>query len=176
MITYTMNFTLIHIYIWTNKSVILSPNWAITDWEAFKKIPEFLGFGASSSLMLIFEWCAYEFLNFYSGWLGVNELAVNVITLQILMLMFINPLGLTYGVTNLVGNSLGKNRPITAKTYVHVSLAFGLFCNLVIIGLVCVFRDHVFSLFSSDEALIEIFGRTAIFFGLNAIFDLSAAI
>jgi MATE family multidrug resistance protein len=72
--------------------------------------------------MLIFEWWAYEILNIFCGWSGVNDQAVSVITISILSILFMFVLGIAYSSTSLIGNSLGANCPNNAKKYYHATM------------------------------------------------------
>ena len=63
--------------------------------------------------------------------LSVNELAANVVLFNIITLSYQNSLGMSFAISNLVGNNIGGMRPKTAKRYfitsIFVILTLGIF-------------------------------------------------
>lgn len=57
--------------------------------------------------MLCFEWWAFEFLAILSGYMGVAQLAAEVIIINIVATIFMLPLGVSFAASALTGNFIG---------------------------------------------------------------------
>jgi len=57
-------------------------------------IKPYLKLGIPNSLMLIYEWWAFEIMTIMSGMLGVNEQAAQIILFTLVQFFFQVPLGL----------------------------------------------------------------------------------
>ena len=68
-------------------------------------------------LMLCFEWWAFELLAIFTGLLGVNELAAEVVIINMVSFIFMLPLGISYSASALTGNYLGEGKIDLAKPH-----------------------------------------------------------
>ena len=129
--TYSLDLIGLTLYVHFKKDLIHKEAWKLPSMFWLSKIPQFLKYGIPSCLMLLFEWWAFEIINIYSGWLGVEQLAAYVIMISVAVTMFLIPSGISICTTNLVGNYLGANKPNIAKKFSLASLIFGVFIEII---------------------------------------------
>jgi MATE family multidrug resistance protein len=60
--------------------------------------------------MMCFEWWAFEILAIFSGYMGTNELAAEVVIINIVSVIYMVPLGISFAATALTGNYIGKKQ------------------------------------------------------------------
>jgi multidrug resistance protein, MATE family len=77
------------------------------DWRVVRDLGSYLRIGVNGMLMLCFEWWAFELLAIFSGLLGVESLAAEVVIINMVTFIFMLPLGISYAASALVGNYLG---------------------------------------------------------------------
>jgi MATE family multidrug resistance protein len=169
--TYFSNFLLIHIYFWLNKDIVKSKLWFFYDPYAIKNMPRFLKYGVPSALITMMGLSAYEVLSIYSGWLGVKQLATNIILMWILVILYMSPLGMTYGVTSLVGNSLGQNKPKVARMYAYLTVIVGVSLNSIVVTCVYFLKDYIFQRFTTDLEVLDLIDEAMFFYTLQSLFD-----
>ena len=117
------------------------------------------------------EWWWIETLSIISGWLSKNELAANVALLNLNYIIYNFPLGMSYAVWAMIGNSLGSNKPLKAVKYVKVSMALSfVFCVLTIVILL-LFRSLFATLFTQEPNIVEIMNQLVPVYALIVICD-----
>lgn len=84
--------------------------------------------------MLCFEWWAFELLALFSGLMGTDYLAAEVIVINMTSFMFMIPLGISYSSGSLIGTYLGDKKIHLAKRFAIITLGF----NCVLIGIICI--------------------------------------
>mmetsp|Transcript_20 Transcript_20/g.13 ORF Transcript_20/g.13 Transcript_20/m.13 type:complete len:224 (-) Transcript_20:317-988(-) len=169
--TFTLNFIIINGYVNTNNEIKLSEKWFFMDKEAFDKIPIFLKYGISAALMLVFEILGYDILMIYSGWIGPKEQAATIIMFQIWIMVFMNTLAVTFSSTSLIGNSLGENKPIIAKSYAKAALIFGISQLFAIVAGYHFFRFQIIGAFTSDYEVTGLIMDSFIFYTAAMLLD-----
>ena len=95
-------------------------------------------------------------MTIYSGWIGAEEQAANIILFQTWFLLFMNSFGITFSATSLVGNSLGANKPKSARRYTHAALVFGFSVISVLIFAHWYFKDPIIRAFTTDEKVTQL--------------------
>ena len=75
----------------------------------------YLAIGVPGALMLCFEWWAFELLAIFSGFMGTNQLAAEVVIINIVSFIFMIPLGISFAASALTGNYVGKRKIKLAK-------------------------------------------------------------
>jgi multidrug resistance protein, MATE family len=70
----------------------------------------YLKFGIPSTLLVCFEWWAFELLAIFSGWLDESgtQLAAQVALLQMFSMSYMVPMGISFSTSALVGSSIAK--------------------------------------------------------------------
>jgi multidrug resistance protein, MATE family len=93
------------------------------DSRVFSGWREYLGISVPATIMICAEWWAFELFVVASSYLGVDQLAANVVMQNIAFLMFMFPQGFLEGICCLVGSSIGAdNVPLARRIF---KLTFG---------------------------------------------------
>jgi MATE family multidrug resistance protein len=82
----------------------------------------YLKIGIPGALMLCFEWWAFELLALFSGIMGVDALAAEVIIINVVSFIFMIPLGTSYAASALTGYFLGEGKILQAKRYAMLTI------------------------------------------------------
>jgi MATE family multidrug resistance protein len=67
-----------------------------------------LSLGIPSAMMLCLEWWAFEVMTLLAGYIGVDEMAAQVIIMNVLALVFMIAVGLLQAATCLIGQQIGN--------------------------------------------------------------------
>jgi MATE family multidrug resistance protein len=84
-------------------------------------------------LMLCFEWWAFELLAIFTGLIGVNELAAEVVIINMISFIFMLPLGISYSASALTGNYLGEGKIDLAKRFATLTVVFDIILTTIIV-------------------------------------------
>jgi len=156
-ITYILNMVIADICVRYWKDKMFPDMVFFYDLSVFKDIPKYLRIGVPGMLMLCFEWWAFEILALFTGLLGVDELAAEVVIINLISFIFMLPLGISYSASALTGNYIGEGKIDLAKKFAKMSVIFDICCTTVIVVLLAIFKDAVTSLFTSEPKVIKIF-------------------
>ena len=107
------------------------------------------------TVMCLAEWWAFEWIILMTGLLGVNELSATVVMYNYGLILYTFPHGTSQASISLIGNNLGANKPKTAKTYAYALIVFGWSMIFALIGLTIIFKEEIFWIYTSDEAVTE---------------------
>ena len=88
--------------------------------EATRDLGEYLRKGVPLSLMLCFEWWAFEVIILMSGWLGVAVQAAQTVFLQTIIILYCAIAGQQTAIACKVGNEIGRQDIQKAKSYYAV--------------------------------------------------------
>ena len=121
-ITYWLNLSIITALLTFKSGIVPADSWHFFNADSFRGWAEYLRFGVPSALMICLEWWCFEILALYAGMLSVNELAANVVLFNLIGFLFQIPLGMSFAMSNLVGNSMGEGKPGKARRYFVSSL------------------------------------------------------
>jgi MATE family multidrug resistance protein len=91
--------------------------------RAFEEWWPFLRLGLPSCAQICLEWWAFEAMTLITGVLGTSELAASTISMQLVAVSYMTPLGLSMAVSTRVGNALGANQGAGAARSCNVALA-----------------------------------------------------
>jgi MATE family multidrug resistance protein len=111
-------------------------------------------------LMLCFEWWAFELLTLFTGLIGVNELAAEVVIINMVAFIFMLPLGISYSASALTGNYLGEGKIDLAKRFASLTVLFDMVLTTIIVILMAVFSQELSELFTADQTVITIIKDT----------------
>ena len=122
---------------------------------------QFISLGLPGTAMLCSEWWAFEITVIMAGFLGTEEVAAQVIILQVASLAFMVPLGLGIAGCTIVGNSLGASKRPLAINMADlaiksiVGLEFGVAAIIMLLGkwYVRLFTDDEDVLYHSDRMI-----------------------
>ena len=103
------------------------------DKTCHQNLGTFLKIGVPGMLMLCFEWWAFELLAIFTGLLGVNELAAEVVIINMVSFIFMLPLGISYSASALTGNYLGEGKIDLAKRFATLTVVFDIILTTIIV-------------------------------------------
>lgn len=85
---------------------------------------DYLRIGVPGALMVCFEWWAFELLAIFSAYMGVADLAAEVVVINLVAFLFMMPLGISFAASSLTGNCIGRRNIKLAKRFASMSLVF----------------------------------------------------
>lgn len=106
--------------------------------------------------MLCFEWWAFELLALFSGYMGTEYLAAEVIIINIVSFIFMVPLGISFAASALVGISLGENNIDLSKRFAYMTILFNVFATVIILILLVSCQDGISTLFTNEPKVVKI--------------------
>lgn len=123
--------------------------------QLFKGWSGILKLGLPGMLMVCLEWWCFEIMSLLSGLLGTIELDAFITILNVLIVSYMFPLGISSAVAAMTGNHLGAGEPSEAR--LSSSAAIGLAWSFVTVlaSSVFLFRNYIPYVFSNDTAVIE---------------------
>jgi MATE family multidrug resistance protein len=124
-------------------------------WELHMLI-EYLKLGVPSTVLFAADWLGFEVLTFMSSFLGNINLAANVVLFNFISLIFMIPLGISFAITSLVGNSIGGAQVINAKKYSIIGILTGISIVGFFTILIIIFRHEIPYIYTSEENVVEI--------------------
>ena len=83
--------------------------------------------------MLCFEWWCFELLAIFSGLMGVQALAAEVIVVNMVSMVFMIPLGISYSASAFTGYFLGQKKIDKAKKYSRLTILFNIVVTVVVL-------------------------------------------
>jgi len=120
--------------------------------DAFTCWGEYLKISIPTLFMLCPEWWAFELLIILSGYIGVNDQAVMVVSLNLVGILFMFPLGFNEAAAAVVGNSMGENNPDLAKKYLKLTTFIAIPTCLVLILTVTLMRYQIAALYFKPDS------------------------
>ncbi|KAI8927016.1 mate-domain-containing protein [Entophlyctis helioformis] len=147
--------------------------WGGWDWkEALdaRQLWIFVKLGVPGIAMVCSEWWAFEIVALAAGLLGDNMLAAQTIALNTIGLTYTVPLALSIASSTRIGNSLGSNRPFSAKVAAITSYILGVGGACINALVLFSARNSLGGLYSNDPEVITI---VASVMPLAALFQVS---
>ena len=130
------------------------------DWRVVRDLGSYLRIGVNGMLMLCFEWWAFELLAIFSGLLGVESLAAEVVIINMVTFIFMLPLGISYAASALVGNYLGQRDIKLAKTFAGLTIILDIILTTIIVIIIGIKARSLSGLFTQEEGVIDIIEST----------------
>ena len=130
------------------------------DWSMTKDLCNYLKIGVSGMLMLCFEWWAFELLAIFTGLLGVEQLAAEVVIINMITFIFMLPLGISYTASALTGNLIGENKINMAKRFATLTIVLDVILTSIIVLLLGIYQSGVSKIFTQEESVINIIHMT----------------
>ena len=103
------------------------------DLTVLKDVGVYLKIGIPGMLMLCCEWWIFEILAIFSGLLSVDQLAAEVVIINLITFIFMLPLGISYSASALTGNYLGENKIDLAKAFARMTVIFNIILTSIIV-------------------------------------------
>ena len=155
-VTQLLNFVLVTLYIHYYDKCPESSSYFPKESFDFQLIMEYLKLAVPSTVMFAADWLGFEVLTFMSSYLGNISLAANVVLFNFISLIFMIPLGISFAVTSLVGNSIGSGDIDNSKKYSIMGVVMGTSIVASLTILVFIFRFNIPYVYTYEEDIIEI--------------------
>lgn len=110
--------------------------------------------------MLCFEWWAFELLAIFTGLLGVDQLAAEVVIINMITFIFMLPLGISYTASALTGNFIGEKKIDLAKRFATLTIVLDIILTSIIVLLLGLFQSGVSKIFTQEPNVIDIIHMT----------------
>lgn len=141
-----------------------------------KEWSSFICLGLASTLMLGFDWFAYEAMNMIAGNIGSVGLSANVALTNINMLIFQIPTGIGVSAGAMVGNSIGAQNIVAAKKYIKTAIFLSSIIMFSLLGILLACRKYVaFYFFPSkgSQDVIKLFEVVIFILAASEVFDMT---
>jgi len=159
-ITYILNMIVADIWIRMLKDGEFQDMVFWYDKTMLKDLCSYLKIGLSGMLMLCFEWWAFEFLAIFTGLLGVDQLAAEVVIINMITFIFMLPLGISYTASALTGNFVGEKKIDLAKRFATLTIVLDVILTSIIVLLLGLYQAGVSSIFTQEPNVIGIIRMT----------------
>ncbi|KAH7566570.1 hypothetical protein JRO89_XS08G0191000 [Xanthoceras sorbifolium] len=139
-------------------SGICSKSWQDLSLECFQGWGPILGLAIPSCFSICLEWWWYELMTILSGFLNnaTEAVATMGIIIQATSLVYIFPSSLNQAISTRVGNELGANRPLKAKTSSRVALSCAVFMSIIAMLFMITMRNAWGHIFTNDAAILSL--------------------
>lgn len=160
---------LVFIYIWIKKLHV--ETWGGWSWKCLQNWGPITSLAVPSILTVFFEWWIYEIGTVLTGLISVTELGAQAVLYQVVIFLYMIPLGMGTAVGIRVGNALGAGNAEQAKSSSTVALlSTGILItfDVTVIG---ASRTVIARLFTTDEGIIALAASTLLIYSLFHIFE-----
>ena len=155
-ITYILNMIMTDFWIRYKKDVDYPDMVFWYNAKCTQELGTFLQIGIPGMLMLCFEWWAFEFLAIFAGLLSVNDLAAEVVIINMITFIFMLPLGISYSASALTGNFLGEGKIDLAKRFASLTILLDIILTTIVVILMGVFSKGLSELFTKESSVVKI--------------------
>lgn len=170
-ITFWLDLILLTAYVQLKQNIVPKDSWHFFNKDSFKDLIHSIKIGIPSALMGIMDWIAFELLGVFSGWISILAQATCIVVLSMLGIFFMFPLGLSFSVGTLVGNSLGQGKPRKAKKYSITSILMALSLSSVLVVIFLLNRDKIGHIYTQEPELVDSITHIVPIFSLVILFD-----
>ncbi|KAJ4714896.1 Protein DETOXIFICATION [Melia azedarach] len=139
-------------------SGICRKSWQGWSLECFDEWIPILGLAIPSCISVCLEWWWYELMIVFSGLLAdaAEAVATMGIIIQATALVYIFPSSMSLAVSTRVGNELGANQPIKAKTSSMIALSCAIFMSIIAMLFMTTMRNSWGQIFTDDAAILSL--------------------
>ena len=109
-----------------------------------------------STAMSIWSFWGFELYTIMASYLGIDDVAGQVILRGLGLMTFMIPIGIQFGTSILVGNSLGEGRPQVALQYFRNGVYFALFVAITQITYLYRWKEEVITFFTDQLVVARI--------------------
>ena len=155
-ITYILNMVLTELCIRRKQDSVMQNMIVPLDHSCYTNLNSYLQEGLPAMILSCFEWWIWEILAIFTGLLGVDQLAADIIFSKLSGFLFMIPLGIGFAASSMVGNSLGQGRIELAKRYADAALLLSTFLMTIIVYFLHEFPDWVTTFFTRNESVSKV--------------------
>lgn len=139
--------------------------------DSFRGWNVYFRYAVPSMMLLAIVWWNKEIIAFFAGTLGTDQLAANVVLLNLNTFLFNIPSGILYASITFVGKSIGANKPENAKAFSTASFILVLLAAVILGGSLFIFKDLIPLIYTSDEETIHNINQIYMLFLAAMFFD-----
>ncbi|XP_069767057.1 multidrug and toxin extrusion protein 1-like isoform X2 [Narcine bancroftii] len=164
-------FQVILLFIYIRWRKLHVKTWAGWSTDCLQEWGGFFRLAVPSMVMMCAEWWSYEFGSFLAGLINEVELGAQSIIYQIIVTVYMIPLGISMAASVHVGNALGAKKPKKARSSARVALGcIGVCALLNGVILESIGRNLGF-IFTNDKEVIELVGHVLPLAVIHQFFD-----
>ncbi|CAJ1345895.1 unnamed protein product [Effrenium voratum] len=124
--------------------------------ESFKQWKAYLAIGVPAMLQLCAEWWFWEICALVIGYLGPTPLAAHVAASNLVVLLFMPSISLSYATSSVVGNSIGAMLPMKARQAAWLAAGLDVLLWTIVVLILISARKVVAAILTSDEVVQDI--------------------
>lgn len=154
----TRAFLAVGLVAWTWIKGLHRGAWQPWSMRAFEPrgLLEVLRYGVPVGVQYTLEIWAFQVSTLLAGELGRDALAAHTIVLNVASLSFMVPLGISFGVSTVLGNLLGSGRRQAAQRTAWIAFALGAGVMLVSAGVLISTRHLIPALYTDELAVVTL--------------------
>ena len=126
-----------------------------SDERTYTEWGEYMRIGFYGALQECLIWWNLNICFMFSGYLGVTEIATQVIIMQIKNFTSMIPTGVSFAASGLVGNCIGMNQIPRAKKYANISIFYSVLVTTLMLTIFWICRDALSRIFTEDDEIVE---------------------
>lgn len=134
----------------------------VKDLLNMKQLRAFVALGVPGCAMTCSEWWAFEILTVFASRLGAVAVSAQSIMLQLCVLSFMLPLGISVATSSIVGNVLGADKKRLAIQLSHTSLGIMLALELCVIGPLILWLGPSFVAAFTEDPEVRLLARRTV--------------
>jgi len=124
--------------------------WIPNDGRVMQEWASYFKVGMYGAILECLGWWNLHICFLFSGYLGVVEIATQVVIMQIKNFTSLIPSGIAFAASGLVGNCIGMNQVPRAKSYADAAIRFSVVLTILILSIFTIYADQVASIFTTD--------------------------
>lgn len=114
-----------------------------------------MSIGWYGALLECLSWWNLNICFMFSGYLGVSQIATQVVIMQIKNFTTMIPTGVAFAASGLVGNCIGMNQVYRAKQYAKVSILYSIFVTVSLLSAFTVYADEISKIFTNEPSVVQ---------------------
>ena len=127
--------------------------WIKNDDRSYQEWVSYFEVGWYGALLECLGWWNLHICFLFSGYLGVTQIAAQVVIMQIKNFTSTIPSGVSFAASGLVGNCIGMNQVQRAKQYSEAAIKFSCIMMIVLLTIFTLLSKQLADIFTEDLAI-----------------------
>mmetsp|Transcript_2578 Transcript_2578/g.4318 ORF Transcript_2578/g.4318 Transcript_2578/m.4318 type:complete len:348 (-) Transcript_2578:98-1141(-) len=140
---------------WISISKDFEGTWIKHDIRAFEEWGEYLRIGIYGAMLECLGWWNLNICFLFTGYLGVTQIATQVVIMQIKNFTTMIPTGVAFAASGLVGNCIGMDQVRRGQLYANICIIFSMLVTFVMLTIFTVFADSLSRLFTDNDEIVR---------------------
>jgi MATE family multidrug resistance protein len=111
--------------------------------------------GLYGAILESLGWWNLHICFLFSGYLGTDSIATQVVVMQIKNFTTMIPTGIAFAASGFIGNCIGMNQVDRAKKYAEVSIIYSMFVTFFMLLVFAIFATPISFFFTTDPVIAE---------------------